>query len=389
IVRAARASRNVDVLAAPHVVTNDGEAAEIQTGDTIAFLASYDVREENGVKIADPVVGEVAEGMLVRLRPVVGTSGTITLELEVSITEVVKPIPRRRVHLEGVDETLEVEVPEILTRHHIRSTVRMEDGEQVLLSFRDETDPDASALLVAVGAQVLRDALPDDPWGLEAPVPPVPAPVVPSPDTRLVNVEVRLLESPPQLVAAVFPDGAPDTERPATLLSADDAARLLQGGDGLPASQVVSAPRLTTYDGQRANISMLEQVSYVQDYDVEVGEGGEFTASPVIGTVQDGLVLELVPHLRDDGAVDLEIALTLAELIRPIPEFETTLGGRTLTIQLPELRVQKVDHEALIPDAGWLVLGGFGDGEAGVRLALVHVQIVVLEETEIREGASR
>ncbi|MEQ8765853.1 MAG: hypothetical protein RL885_18180 [Planctomycetota bacterium] len=125
-------------------------------------------------------------------------------------------------------------------------------------------------------------------------------------------------------------------------------------------SNVVTAPTLTVYNAQRAYVTMINQVSYIQDFDVEVAQTS-FIADPQIGVIPDGIVLDVRPTVSADRKyITLEVQTTVASLTRPIPTFSTTLGGTTgsVTIQLPEVRVSNAATTVRVPDGGSLILGG-------------------------------
>jgi hypothetical protein len=86
----------------------------------------------------------------------------------------------------------------------------------------------------------------------------------------------------------------------------------------------LSAPRLTVYDGQRANISILDQKTYVRTR----APGGE----PVTGTVRSGLVLEVRAGIVGDG-VSLELRWVAARLREPLARIDTDRGF----VELPEV----------------------------------------------------
>jgi hypothetical protein len=120
---------------------------------------------------------------------------------------------------------------------------------------------------------------------------------------RLVNLEVRIATP---AANAVMP-------KHATLLGAEAAAALLKDADE------ISAPQLTTYDGQRANISISNQQSYTRTID------GDRNA--VAGTVQSGLMLEVRPRLIDKtNRLSMELRCVRAELDGEIPEIDTAEG---------------------------------------------------------------
>lgn len=123
---------------------------------------------------------------------------------------------------------------------------------------------------------------------------------------------------------------------------------------------LVNAPRLTIYNRQRANLSIVNQVSYVKDYDVEVAQTA-FIADPLIDVVQDGLTLDVKPTVSYDRKyVQLELQPTVATLLRPIRTFETNLSGLTtpVIIELPEVITRSAATTVTVPDHGYVVIGG-------------------------------
>ncbi|MHC5011046.1 MAG: hypothetical protein ACYTG6_08870 [Planctomycetota bacterium] len=184
--------------------------------------------------------------------------------------------------------------------------------------------------------------------------------------------------------------------------------------------QQITASRITVYNTQRANVSVLNQVSYVQDYEVEIAQASNI-ANPVIQTIQDGVVLDVRPVVTaDQRYVLLELRPTVALLTRPIATFSTSLASGPVTasapvvIQIPELSVSRVRTTVVMPDGGTLMLGGLKfyeqtEQESGVPLfsdipilgfmfsrkgsyvnrrnllVLISAEIVNLEELEPRD----
>lgn len=137
--------------------------------------------------------------------------------------------------------------------------------------------------------------------------------------------------------------------------------------------QQITAPRITVYNTQRANVSVLNQISYVQDYEVEIAQASNI-ANPVIQTIQEGVVLDVRPIVSSDRRfVTLELRPNVAEVLRPIGEFTTNLAAGPIganapvTLQIPELRVQRVRTTVMMPDGGTLLLGGMKFYEKDIR----------------------
>ena len=102
----------------------------------------------------------------------------------------------------------------------------------------------------------------------------------------------------------------------------------------------------------KLSVSLLNRVTYIQDFDEEIPAKTE-DPEPILGVLSEGVLVDLEATPGPDGTFLLISAqLTVANVIRPIAEFTTTLGGRKVTIQLPELAVKKLTKNVRLPKAG-------------------------------------
>ncbi|MGQ0554191.1 MAG: hypothetical protein ACT4PU_13340 [Planctomycetota bacterium] len=123
----------------------------------------------------------------------------------------------------------------------------------------------------------------------------------------------------------------------------------------------ISAPIVSVYNTQRSFVTVVNQVSFVQGYDVDVANGA-FIADPNIGVVQEGIVLDVRPTISFDRRyVTLDVQATVASLVRPMQTFSTKLGGSSneVSFSLPRLDVQDAQTTVVVPDGGSVVLAGF------------------------------
>ncbi len=123
--------------------------------------------------------------------------------------------------------------------------------------------------------------------------------------------------------------------------------------------ELVSNPKVLVTNTGRANLTVLNQVVYVKDFDVEIAQAASI-ADPIIDVVQDGVILDVRPVVSADRRfITLELRPTIAQLQRPIREVSTTLGSQaSVTIQLPELEIQRVRTSIPMPDGSTVLLGG-------------------------------
>jgi Flp pilus assembly secretin CpaC len=124
-------------------------------------------------------------------------------------------------------------------------------------------------------------------------------------------------------------------------------------------AELVTRPSILVFNTARSNIQVLNQVAYVQDFDVQIATAAAI-ADPIIQVVQDGVVLDVRPVISADRRfVTLDLRPTVATLVRPIQEVSTSLASTgTVTIQLPELELQRMRTVVSVPDGGTLLLGG-------------------------------
>jgi Flp pilus assembly secretin CpaC len=125
-------------------------------------------------------------------------------------------------------------------------------------------------------------------------------------------------------------------------------------------AQELTSVMLSTQNTERAYAAMLNQITYIQDFDVEVALAS-FIADPVVGVISDGIVLDVRPTIAQNRkTISLELRPTIATILRPIAEFTSSLAGLTtpITIQLPELQVAAVKTTVVVPDGGTVVIGG-------------------------------
>ncbi len=189
-------------------------------------------------------------------------------------------------------------------------------------------------------------------------------------------------------------------------------------------SNQVDSIRLTVFNTQRANVALVTQTAYIQDFDVEIATNATI-ADPIIGTIQEGLVLDVRPIISADRKyITMELQPTLAE-IDDLRNFTTQLASgqgnnaaTAVTIQLPDIRMSKIKTTVTIPDGGTLIIGGLAElarddfksdipfisdipllsfvtsrkgtfSDRKSLLLLVRAQITSMEELEPKSGFNR
>jgi Bacterial type II and III secretion system protein len=167
----------------------------------------------------------------------------------------------------------------------------------------------------------------------------------------IISIETRLFELPMEAARELFgSEGTPQVYAVATT----ESGALLKALLDEKRASVVSSPRLTCFDRQRANISVITQHAYVSGFEVNDSKGAR-VLDPVVETVSDGLVLALKPEIKD-SKISLEINLAEAELVKPIAEGEVKLDGATIKLQLPVLHIQTFATKVSVEDGGTIMV---------------------------------
>ena len=119
-------------------------------------------------------------------------------------------------------------------------------------------------------------------------------------------------------------------------------------------SEQIEAPRLLI-----SSMHVLQEISYIKDFEVEIAQAAA-VANPVIGTIYDGVTLDVRPVVDSElKFITMELRPTVMTLQLPVNNFTTTLGiGQPISIQLPEVTLQRVRTTVTLPDGATMLLGG-------------------------------
>lgn len=160
-----------------------------------------------------------------------------------------------------------------------------------------------------------------------------------------------------EISVAIVTEPALPADQPACLeVVALDAAALearqreLKSGAG---GESIASPRLSLFGGQRGNVVVRNQLSYVRDFDVEV-ERGDVIVDPVVDVVNEGLMIDVTPVLSADGTtLSLDADVSVSNVVRPIRTVELNFERKTpVTLELPEVRQDRWHGDKLVLKEG-------------------------------------
>jgi len=129
----------------------------------------------------------------------------------------------------------------------------------------------------------------------------------------------------------------------------------------------LNAPRLTFTNGQRSNIFVATQVSFVSDLNPIVSDSA-VGFDPTINVISEGVVLDVEGTVTGGRRyVTLNITTSVSQLGRPFRTRNVTAvaGGQLINsadtesvVELPEATVTSVSTTVTIPDQGTILIGG-------------------------------
>ncbi len=130
--------------------------------------------------------------------------------------------------------------------------------------------------------------------------------------------------------------------------------------------KVLNAPKVTVLNGRPATITIMDQRSYVGDYDFEdittAGLGQQairVIADPVVGSILDGVILDVVPVISKDKryvALQIVTMFSNSDLSQQYPV--TSPQGDIYNITLPLYSTATIRTRVNVPDKGTLLIGG-------------------------------
>lgn len=144
-------------------------------------------------------------------------------------------------------------------------------------------------------------------------------------------------------------------------ISKQDVDRLIRATQAAVNTTLVTAPRITIFNGQRAHVVVMTQTAYVKDLELIKGKDGEVGYDPDMAVVNSGVRLDVHGTVATDGkTVALRVKPWMSRLIEIEPiEKGPAANGDKLIIQKPRSQTFESDVVASVP----------ADGSASVLLA--------------------
>ena len=154
-----------------------------------------------------------------------------------------------------------------------------------------------------------------------------------------------------------------DSARGRTLLDDRQVNLLLRATQAEQYSTIVTTPRVTLFNGQRAYVLVATEKAFVSDLKPVKGEGGKTAYDPELDTVSSGVLMDVratVTADRKSAILDFRPQLARLAGMKEVP-WPGRPEGSNLTVQVPELKIAEVRATVTIPNNHTLLLGGLQD----------------------------
>ena len=132
------------------------------------------------------------------------------------------------------------------------------------------------------------------------------------------------------------------------VIDAEAYGALLTSLDGTGRCELLHAPSVLINEFQRANISTIQQRSYVTGFEPE-GTKDQPVFSPVVDVLQLGVTLDAAATLLPDDGIGLRLVADHRELVEMLDKAWSP-HHPDLKIQAPDIHRGRVDAWATIPD---------------------------------------
>jgi hypothetical protein len=178
---------------------------------------------------------------------------------------------------------------------------------------------------------------------------------------RFITLPDATVSGLPESLRTKLAPGPADSDRSAGVLDDSEVGALLTSG-----GSVVSAPRATVFNGQRAYVMVGSQTAYVARVTAKAAGDGKTSYMPEIETVNSGLLLDVQATAGEDGgSVTMSVRPERATLESIEPAGAVRLpDGNALQMQRPVVRLHTMRSTVTVPDRGTMLLAAWPE-EAG------------------------
>jgi type II secretory pathway component GspD/PulD (secretin) len=194
-----------------------------------------------------------------------------------------------------------------------------------------------------------------------------------------VSVEMRLFSCEQEMLARLLTEWEkrattrpvesttqPDEKLTGIFLTDVQVSQFMHSIQNDSDSYIITAPRVTLFNSQRAFVRVSTQRAYVRDYSTTITKSGDTRFEPVVGNAEFGILWEVRTTVSADrGSVTLFLHPKLSVLEgMSHKDWQGRPAGSNLAVDEPQMKISEMQTLVSIPNGGTLLLGGMKDPDA-------------------------
>jgi type II secretory pathway component GspD/PulD (secretin) len=147
-------------------------------------------------------------------------------------------------------------------------------------------------------------------------------------------------------------------------LTEEQASDVIRAAQKIDDSTMLTAPRMTLFNGQRAYITIATSRAFVSSYMIVQTPTGDRSFQPQISTVSSGITIDTQATATPDRknvTVTLRPKLTKLLELKSEPFKQVPKDANDITVQVPTVLSQSLNTTVSIPDQQTMILGGLVD----------------------------
>jgi type II secretory pathway component GspD/PulD (secretin) len=188
-------------------------------------------------------------------------------------------------------------------------------------------------------------------------------------EMRFVSVDLQQLPKPLAALLRQTFEQNKWNEAKSAYLTDEQTNELIRQEEKLKDSSLITAPRITLFNGQRAYVEVGTGRAYVAGFTLVKPQTGERRFEPYVQTVSSGVIINASATASADRKfITVTVNPTLRRLmeIKSAPYRDAPSDAKDLMVQVPKMSSQSLNTTMSIPDRGTAVVGGLVDPGPGI-----------------------
>ncbi|MCC6572344.1 MAG: hypothetical protein IT462_01015 [Planctomycetes bacterium] len=154
---ALRTREHAKIMGAPRLTCQDRQRGVVTLGASHSYVSGFEVTQAKGAVVADPMISTIQDGLMVSLRPEVGSDRkSVTLEVQLALARLVDPMQQFKTTAPGAKGEFTVQVP-LLKCERMRTKALLPEGNTLVVTGLQAERADR-VILVLVNVELTDSA---------------------------------------------------------------------------------------------------------------------------------------------------------------------------------------------------------------------------------------